>query len=101
VIDLVAAVAVNIADPGAEAVIRYYNRHRKPDIWARTGFVHALNSTLLSDFLPVQFLRSAGLEMLRQFAPFRAFFMHEGMHPGHGLRHFLPRRPAWLSKSKK
>lgn len=101
VVDLAAAVAVNIADPGAEAVIRYYNRHRKPDIWARTGFVHALNSALLSDFLPVQFLRSAGLEMLRQFAPFRAFFMYEGMHPGHGLRHFLPRRPEWLSKSKK
>jgi len=101
VTDLAAAIAANIADPGAESAIRYYNRHRKPDIWARTGFVHALNRALLSDLLPVQFVRSAGLEMLRQFSPLRELFMREGLHPGNGVRRFLPRLPKHLLKTVK
>jgi len=91
-LDLAAAIAAHPADPGAEQVIRHYNRCRTPDIWARTGFVHALNRTLLSDFLPVQMMRSAGLELLRRTAPLRSLFMHEGMQPGSGLRIFLPQR---------
>ncbi|MBI0007255.1 UbiH/UbiF family hydroxylase, partial [Bartonella sp. M0193] len=59
---------------------------RKADIWVRTGSVHALNKALLSDMLPVQFVRSAGLELLRNFAPLRNIFMREGMYPGNGLR---------------
>ncbi|RCL01949.1 MAG: salicylate hydroxylase [Candidatus Tokpelaia sp. JSC188] len=97
VIDLAAAVSVNIADPGAEDVIRYYNRHRKLDIWTRTGVVHALNCALLSDFLPMQLLRSTGMEILRQIASFRKFFMHEGMNAGCTLYHFL----GYLQKSEK
>ncbi|RCL00577.1 MAG: 2-octaprenyl-6-methoxyphenol hydroxylase [Candidatus Tokpelaia sp. JSC189] len=80
VTDLAAAISINTADPGAENVIRYYNRYRKLDIWATTGFIHTLNCTLLSDSLPIQLLRSAGLEILRQFSPFRTFFMYKGMY---------------------
>ncbi|AQS41510.1 MAG: 2-octaprenyl-6-methoxyphenol hydroxylase [Candidatus Tokpelaia hoelldobleri] len=92
VLDLAAAIATHPADPGAEQVIRHYNRRRTPDIWARTGFVHTLNRALLSDFLPVQMLRSAGLEMLRRTAPLRTLFMREGMQPGMGLRALLLQR---------
>jgi len=98
VVDLATTIAANIPDTGAESVIRSYNRYRRPDIWARTGFVHALNRALLSSFLPVQFARSAGLEMLRQFSPLRALFMREGMHSGSSLRCLLPCLPERLAK---
>ncbi|MHC5307220.1 UbiH/UbiF family hydroxylase [Bartonella sp. LJL80] len=79
------AVAKNPKDPGNEIVIANYNRARKPDIWARTGSVHALNRALLSDMLPAQIAHSTGLELLRNFSPLRNFFMREGMHPGNGF----------------
>lgn len=94
IMDLSAAVAGHTADPGDETVMRSYNRQRKPDIWIRTGFVHALNRTLLSNFLPVQIMRCAGLEILRQFSPLRSLFMHEGMYPGHSFQRFSSHFPA-------
>jgi len=71
-------------------LIQHYNRRRRPDIWARTGFIHALNRTLLADFLPIQLIRSGGLEALRRSSPLRAWLMREGLKPGSGLRHLLP-----------
>lgn len=91
VVDLAAAVATDTKDQGSERVITYYNRHRCPDIWMRTGSVHMLNRALLSDALQVQIIRSAGLEMLRRSAPLRTFFMREGMSPGHGISCLKPR----------
>ena len=41
--------------------------------------------SLLSDMLPAQMARSAGLGVLGGFAPLRAFFMREGMQPGSGF----------------
>lgn len=79
-------------DPGHAHVIDAYNRHRCPDILLRTGLVHALNRTLLSNFLPLQLLRCAGLETLRQFSPLRGLMMREGLAPGSGLFSLLPRR---------
>jgi 2-octaprenyl-6-methoxyphenol hydroxylase len=35
--------------------------------------------------LPAQIARSATLELLGRFAPLRAFFMREGLHPGSGF----------------
>ncbi len=67
------------------------------DILARTGSVDALNRSLLSPMLPAQIARGVGLEMLRSFAPLRAFFMREGLRPGSGFSQFLPK----LSKSAK
>lgn len=85
-INMVKAIESDSKDPGSEQVIENYNKYRKADIWVRTGSVHALNKALLSDMLPVQFVRSAGLELLRNFAPLRNIFMREGMYPGNGLR---------------
>ncbi|TIV35049.1 MAG: UbiH/UbiF family hydroxylase, partial [Mesorhizobium sp.] len=45
-----------------------------------------LNMSLLSDMLPAQLARSAGLNALGSFAPLRAFFMREGLRPGSGFR---------------
>ncbi|UXM96148.1 UbiH/UbiF family hydroxylase [Bartonella sp. HY329] len=91
VVDLTNAAAKNLEDPGSDNAINDYNRHRKPDIWARTGFVHLLNRALLSDFLPVQMVRSGGLELLRQFSPLRTLFMHEAMQPGQGFSCLKPK----------
>jgi len=79
-------------DPGHENVMDAYNRHRRADVWLRTGLVHALNRTLLSNFLPLQLLRCAGLEALRQFSPLRGLMMREGLAPGSGIFSLLPRR---------
>lgn len=73
-------------DLGTTSVITTYNRKRSPDILARTGAVDALNRSLLSDFLPVQMVRSGGLELLRAFSPLRGFVMREGLRPGSGWR---------------
>nr|WP_144050557.1 UbiH/UbiF family hydroxylase [Bartonella australis] len=69
-----------------EKIIAYYNLYRKPDIFVRSGFIHALNCALLSDMLLVHIARSFGIELLRNFSSLRNLFMQEGMHPGSGLR---------------
>ena len=63
-----------------------YDRRRRPDIFARTGAVNLLNLSLLSNVIPAQLARSAGLTVLGSFAPLRALFMREGLRPGSGLR---------------
>lgn len=87
---ILTALQADISDPGSERVIRQYDRLRRPDILARTGSVDALNRSLLSPMLPAQIARSLGLEMLRNFAPLRSFFMREGLRPGSGFNSLLP-----------
>ncbi|MGY3611471.1 UbiH/UbiF family hydroxylase, partial [Bradyrhizobium sp. Lot11] len=41
---------------------------------------------LLSDFLPVQMLRAAGLHILSAIPPLRNIVMREGIEPGRGFR---------------
>ena len=82
---LVEIVASSRADPGAPAPLSAYDRQRRPDILARSGAVGLLNQSLLSNLLPAQLLRSAGLSMLGGFAPLRALFMREGLKPGSGF----------------
>ncbi|WP_258045436.1 UbiH/UbiF family hydroxylase [Mesorhizobium sp. NBSH29] len=82
---LVEVVIDHSADPGAQAALDLYNRRRRPDILARTGVVNLLNMSLLSDFLPAQMARSAGLSLLGALAPVRALFMREGLRPGSGF----------------
>lgn len=76
----------NANDPGSPAALSAYDRRRRPDIFARTGAVNLLNMSLLSNVIPAQLLRSAGLTALGGFAPLRALFMREGLRPGSGLR---------------
>lgn len=63
-----------------------FDRRRRPDILSRTASVDLLNRSLLSDFLPVQVLRAAGLHMLSAVPPLRNIVMREGIEPGGGFR---------------
>ncbi len=87
--DLVAIVSENRSDPGAERALSAYDRRRRPDVLARAGAVNLLNISLLSDMLPAQFARSAGLGVIGGFAPLRALFMREGLQPGSGFATML------------
>ncbi len=85
-IESLAAIAARHAgDPGSVAALSAYDRARRPDILARSSAVHLLNQSLLSDTLPVQIVRSAGLGLLGAASPLRALFMREGLRTGSGL----------------
>ncbi|MGO4436779.1 UbiH/UbiF family hydroxylase [Rhizobium sp. RAF56] len=70
---------------GASAGDRF-DRRRRTDILSRTASVDLLNRSLLSDFLPVQVLRAAGLHLLSSIPPLRNIAMREGIEPGGSLR---------------
>ncbi|WP_411035531.1 UbiH/UbiF family hydroxylase [Shinella sp. BYT-45] len=65
-----------------------FDRRRQVDIRSRTMSVDLLNRSLLSDFLPVQFLRSAGLHLLSALGPLRSIVMREGIEPLGSLKAF-------------
>ena len=85
-----------MTDPGAAKALAAYDFKRRPDILARSSAVNLLNMSLLSDMLPAQMARVAGLGVLGGFAPLRAFFMREGLRPGSGFAALAGglRRPA-------
>ncbi|MCO6186036.1 UbiH/UbiF family hydroxylase [Rhizobium sp. L1K21] len=63
-----------------------FDRRRRADIMSRTASVDLLNRSLLSGFLPVQFLRAAGLHILGTLSPLRNMVMREGVAPGEAFR---------------
>ncbi|PZU20643.1 MAG: UbiH/UbiF family hydroxylase [Shinella sp.] len=67
-----------------------FDRRRRMDVLSRTYSVDLLNRSLLSEFLPVQMVRAAGLHLISGLAPLRNMLMREGVEPGRGLR-ALPR----------
>jgi 2-octaprenyl-6-methoxyphenol hydroxylase len=87
--DLAVIARASRDDPGAPAALLRYDARRRPDIMARSSAVNLLSHSLLTDFLPAQFMRSAGLGLLAGFAPLRGFFMREGLRPGSGWRHIF------------
>ncbi len=87
--DIIEIVSENRSDPGSPGTLAAYDRKRRPDILARAGAVNLLNISLLSDMLPAQLARSAGLGVVGKFAPLRALFMREGMQPGSGFATML------------
>ena len=68
-------------DPGASDVLGRYNSVRRPDVLSRTFAIDLANRSLLSDFLPVQSLRAAGLHLIGSFGPLRRLAMREGLAP--------------------
>ena len=87
--DLVASALLDRNDPGSASVMWRYDAKRRPDIMARSTAVNMLNMSLLSDFLPAQLLRTAGLSVIGNLAPVRSFFMREGLHPGSGWKNLF------------
>lgn len=83
--DLLGVALENHTDPGSPKALAAYDFKRRPDILARSGAVNLLNRSLLSDMLPAQLARGAGLGVLGAFSPLRAFFMREGLKPGSGF----------------
>jgi 2-octaprenyl-6-methoxyphenol hydroxylase len=81
----VAALATAVegqADAGSDDVTGRYADMRRADVETRTAAVDLMNRSLLSDFIPVQLARSAGLYALERVAPLRRLAMREGLAPG-------------------
>jgi 2-octaprenyl-6-methoxyphenol hydroxylase len=58
-----------------------YDRMRRADATSRMLAVDLLNRSLLSDFLPLQSARAAGLFLMNRIAPLRRAIMREGVSP--------------------
>ena len=74
-------------DPGAAKIVTRYDFKRRTDVLSRTFAIDMANRSLLSDLLPVQSLRAAGLHLLGSFAPLRRIAMREGLAPSWRARH--------------
>lgn len=79
--DIVREALLTGADPGSDAVLQRYARARRADVFSRTFAVDMANRTLLSDFLPAQSLRAAGMHLLDRVGPIRRLAMREGLSP--------------------
>lgn len=87
--DLAAAVELAVSarrEMKPLAIGEAFDRARRADILSRTASVDLLNRSLLSSFLPVQMLRTAGLAVLGAVPPLRQMVMNEGVAPGRSLR---------------
>jgi len=79
--DIVADALARGEDIGAPATLARFDRKRRGDIASRTLVIDLANRSLLSDFLPVQLARSAGLHLLSAVRPLRRLAMREGLAP--------------------
>lgn len=68
-------------DPGAPNGLRRYDTARRADVLSRTFAIDVANRSLLSDLLPVQSLRAAGLHLVGSIGPLRRLAMREGLAP--------------------
>ncbi len=68
-------------DPGAPDVLRRYDAARRADVLSRTFAIDVANRSLLSDLLPVQSMRAAGLHLIGSIGPLRRLAMREGLAP--------------------
>ena len=68
-------------DPGAPSVLQRYHQARRADVASRTFVIDLANRSLLSDFLPMQSLRAAGLHLIGSIGPLRRLAMREGLAP--------------------
>jgi 2-octaprenyl-6-methoxyphenol hydroxylase len=68
-------------DPGSLPALSRFNSARRSDVASRTFVIDLANRSLLSDFLPMQTLRAAGLHLIGAFGPLRRLAMREGLAP--------------------
>jgi 2-octaprenyl-6-methoxyphenol hydroxylase len=68
-------------DPGSPQVLQRYAAARRSDIVSRTFVIDVANRSLLSDLLPVQTARAAGLHLIGALGPLRRLAMREGLAP--------------------
>jgi 2-octaprenyl-6-methoxyphenol hydroxylase len=68
-------------DPGGRAVMSRYAAARRADVLSRTMVIDLANRSLLSELLPMQSLRAAGLHLIGAIGPLRRLAMREGLAP--------------------
>jgi 2-octaprenyl-6-methoxyphenol hydroxylase len=56
---------------------------------SRTFSVDLLNRSLLTDLIPVQMVRAAGMHVLNAVSPLRNALMQEGVEPGRSLKNLV------------
>lgn len=88
--NLLAEAHVRNLDIGSAQLLARYEADRRRDINSRTTAVDALNRSLLTDLLPVQAARSAGLYLAGRIGLLRRFLMREGIAPGSFPKPGLP-----------
>jgi 2-octaprenyl-6-methoxyphenol hydroxylase len=79
--DIARAAMLQGEDPGSPPVLSRFNLARRSDVASRIFAIDLANRSLLSDFLPVQTLRAAGLHLIGAFGPLRRLAMREGLAP--------------------
>jgi len=79
--DIVREALVSGEDPGSPQVLKRYDRARRADVASRTFVIDVVNRSLLSDLLPMQSLRAAGLHLIDSIGPLRRLAMREGLAP--------------------
>jgi 2-octaprenyl-6-methoxyphenol hydroxylase len=79
--DIVREAIVSGEDLGMPQVLKRYEQARRADIASRTFAIELANRSLLSDFLPMQSLRAAGLHLIGAAGPLRRIAMREGLAP--------------------
>src|SRR6201999_1976703 len=67
--------------PGSPQVLARYQSARRGDVMSRTFAIDLANRSLLSDFLPMQSIRAAGLHLIGSIGPLRRLAMREGLAP--------------------
>ncbi len=68
-------------DPGSPQALSRYASERRSDVASRTFVIDVANRSLLSDFLPMQTARAAGLHLIGSIGPLRRLAMREGLAP--------------------
>lgn len=79
--DMVRDAGINGQDIGASDVIARFARMRRTDIRSRTFAIDMANRSLLSDLLPMQAIRAAGVHAMGAIGPLRRLAMREGLSP--------------------
>jgi 2-octaprenyl-6-methoxyphenol hydroxylase len=87
------ALAAN-EDPGAPQALRRYDLKRRADVLSRTFAIDLANRSLLSDLLPLQSLRAAGMHLLGSIGPLRRLAMREGLAPSWRTSKALTQTPV-------
>jgi 2-octaprenyl-6-methoxyphenol hydroxylase len=81
IVDLIQKAIDAGEDPGAPHMLRRYDWTRRPDVASRTFVIDVANRSLLSDLLPMQGLRAAGMHLIGSIGPLRRLAMREGLAP--------------------
>ncbi|SFK22745.1 FAD-dependent monooxygenase [Methylocapsa palsarum] len=80
-------------DIGERQTLKAYANARKGDISLRTNGVDILNRSLLSDFIPVDVARGAGMFAFLMIGPLRRALMREGILTHGSLPRLMQPRP--------